>query len=217
MKQADPDVTIDHWTDAPISQLSDTEATLFNKIMDWIIDLSGAKVFLVNTDGIGAYPYYDPDAKGPTPFVSGLTLRGNPSGIVIAADAQHRPGVSLARTLTHEGLHALIRKFGFKETRGKLRVTIKEYLLTEEQQAKYVEISHATYNDAVLTIITDPSYARLTDAQKAERLNAMRSRLAEVVRNEFLLWLSQNTTSTDREDPKVSKETSAYVKKLLGW
>lgn len=124
VKQADPDVTIDHWTDAPISQLSDTEATLFNKIMDWIIDLSGAKVFLVNTDGIGAYPYYDPDAKVPTPFVSGLTLRGNPSGIVIAADAQHRPGVSLARTLTHEGLHALIRKFGFKETRGKLRATV---------------------------------------------------------------------------------------------
>ena len=124
IKQADPDITIDHWADAPISQLSDTEATLFNKIMDWIIDLSGAKVFLVNTDGIGAYPYYDPDAKGPTPFVSGLTLRGNPSGIVIAADAQHRPGVSLARTLTHEGLHALIRKFGFKETRGKLRATV---------------------------------------------------------------------------------------------
>ena len=124
MKQADPDLTIDHWTDAPISQLSDTEATLFNKILDWIIDLSGAKVFLVNTDGIGAYPYYYPDAKVPTPFVSGLTLRGNPSGIVIAADAQHRPGVSLARTLTHEGLHALIRKFGFKETRGKLRATV---------------------------------------------------------------------------------------------
>ena len=93
----------------------------------------------------------------------------------------------------------------------------KEYILTEEQREKYVEISHATYNDAVLTIITDPSYARLTDAQKAERLNAMRSKLAEVVRNEFLLWLSQNTTSTDREDPKVSKETAAYVKKLLGW
>ena len=93
----------------------------------------------------------------------------------------------------------------------------KEYILTEEQREKYVEISHATYNDAVLTIITDPSYARLTDAQKAERLNAMRSKLAEVVRNEFLLWLSQNTTSTDREDPKVSKETTAYVKKLLGW
>lgn len=93
----------------------------------------------------------------------------------------------------------------------------KEYILTEEQREKYVEISHATYNDAVLTIITDPSYARLTDAQKAERLSAMRSKLAEVVRNEFLLWLSQNTTSTDREDPKVSKETAAYVKKLLGW
>ena len=93
----------------------------------------------------------------------------------------------------------------------------KEYVLTEEQREKYVEISHATYNDAVLTIITDPSYARLTDAQKAERLNAMRSKLAEVVKNEFLLWLSQNTTSTDREDPKVSKETAAYVKKLLGW
>ena len=93
----------------------------------------------------------------------------------------------------------------------------KEYVLTEEQREKYVEISHATYNDAVLTIITDPSYARLTDAQKAERLNAMRSKLAEVVRNEFLLWLSQNTASTDREDPKVSKETAAYVKKLLGW
>ena len=120
-------------------------------------------------------------------------------------------------TLAHEGLRALIRKFGVKEIRGKLRVTIKEYLLTEEQQAKYVEISHATYNDAVLTIITDPSYARLTDEKKAERLNAMRSRLAEVVRNEFLLWLSQNTTSTDREAPKVSKETAAYVKKLLGW
>lgn len=124
MKQADPDLTIDHWTDAPISQLSDTEATLFNKILDWIIDLSGAKVFLVNTDGIGAYPYYYPDAKVPTPFVSGLTLRGNPSGIVIAADAQHRPGVSLARTLTHEGLHALIRKVGVKEMRGKLRATV---------------------------------------------------------------------------------------------
>lgn len=124
MKQADPDLTIDHWTDAPISQLSDTEATLFNKILDWIIDLSGAKVFLVNTDGIGAYPYYYPDAKVPTPFVSGLTLRGNPSGIVIAADAQRRPGVSLARTLTHEGLHALIRKVGVKEMRGKLRATV---------------------------------------------------------------------------------------------
>lgn len=93
----------------------------------------------------------------------------------------------------------------------------KEYVLTEEQREKYVEISHATYNDAVLTIITDPSYARLTDAQKAERLNAMRDKLSGVVKNEFLLWLSQNTTSTDREDPKVSKETAAYVKKLLGW
>lgn len=93
----------------------------------------------------------------------------------------------------------------------------KEYVLTEEQQEKYVEISHATYNDAVLTIITDPSYALLTDAQKAERLNAMRSRLSEVVKNEFLLWLSQNTTSTDREADKVSKETKRYVKALLGW
>ena len=93
----------------------------------------------------------------------------------------------------------------------------KEYVLTEEQQEKYVEISHATYNDAVLTIITDPSYALLTDAQKAERLNAMRSRLSEVVKNEFLLWLSQNTTSTDREADKVSKETKRYIKALLGW
>ena len=119
-------------------------------------------------------------------------------------------------TLAHEGLHALIRKFGVKEIRGKLRVTIKEYLLTEEQQAKYVEISHATYNDAVLAIITDPSYARLTDAQKAERLNAMRSRLSGVVKNEFLLWLSQNTTSTDRAEDKVSKEIKRYIKALLG-
>ena len=93
----------------------------------------------------------------------------------------------------------------------------KEYVLTEAQREKYVEISHATYNDAVLAIITDPSYARLTDAQKAERLNAMRSKLAEVVRNEFLLWLSQNTTSTDREADKVSKETKRYIKDLLGW
>lgn len=124
VKQADPDVTIDHWTDAPISQLSDTEATLFSKIMDWIIDLSGAKVFLVNTNSIGVDPYYDPDAKKPLPPAHGLTLRGNPSGLFIAADLQHRPAFSPARTLTHEGLHALIRKFGFKEIRGKLRTTV---------------------------------------------------------------------------------------------
>lgn len=53
--------------------------------------------------------------------------------------------------------------------------------------------------------------------QKAERLNAMRSELADVVRNEFLYWLSLNTTSTDREEDKVSIETKAYVKALLGW
>lgn len=94
MKRADPDVTIDHWTDAPISQLSDTEATLFSKIMDWIIDLSGAKVFLVNTDGIGVDPYYDPGAKDPAPAAHGLILRGNPSGIFIAADLQNRHGFS---------------------------------------------------------------------------------------------------------------------------
>ena len=45
----------------------------------------------------------------------------------------------------------------------------------------------------------------------------MRSRLSEVVKNEFLLWLSQNTTSTDREADKVSKETKRYIKDLLGW
>lgn len=93
----------------------------------------------------------------------------------------------------------------------------KEYVLTEEQQMEYVRLSREVYNDAVLTIITDPSYARLTDAQKAERLNAMRSRLSGVVKNEFLLWLSQNTTSTDREADKVSKETKRYIKDLLGW
>jgi len=32
-----------------------------------------------------------------------------------------------------------------------------------------------------------------------------------------LLWLSQNTTSTDREADKVSKETKRYIKALLGW
>ena len=45
----------------------------------------------------------------------------------------------------------------------------------------------------------------------------MRSRLSEVVKNEFLLWLSQTTTSTDREESKVSKETKRYIKVLLGW
>lgn len=45
----------------------------------------------------------------------------------------------------------------------------------------------------------------------------MRSRLSEVVKNEFLLWLSQNTTSTDREADKVSKETKRYIKALLDW
>lgn len=93
----------------------------------------------------------------------------------------------------------------------------KEYVLTEEQQMAYVRLSRDVYNDAVLTIITDPSYARLTDAQKAERLNAMRSSLAAEVKDRFLLWLSQNTTSTDREADKVSKETKRYVKALLGW
>lgn len=80
-----------------------------------------------------------------------------------------------------------------------------------------MEISHATYNDAVLTIITDPSYARLTDAQKAERLNAMRDKLSDVVRNEFLYRLSLNTTFTDREEDKVSAETRAYIRNLLDW
>lgn len=93
----------------------------------------------------------------------------------------------------------------------------KEYVLTEEQQMAYVRLSREVYNDAVLTIITDPSYARLTDAQKAERLNAMRSSLAAEVKDRFLLWLSQNTTSTDREADKVSKETKRYIKALLGW
>lgn len=93
----------------------------------------------------------------------------------------------------------------------------KEYVLTEEQQMAYVRLSREVYNDAVLTIITDPSYAQLTDAQKAERLNAMRSSLAAEVKDRFLLWLSQNTTSTDREADKVSKETKRYVKALLGW
>ena len=90
-------------------------------------------------------------------------------------------------------------------------------MLTEEQQMAYVRLSREVYNDAVLTIITDPSYARLTDAQKAERLNAMRSSLAAEVKDRFLLWLSQNTTSTDREADKVSKETKRYIKALLGW
>ena len=93
----------------------------------------------------------------------------------------------------------------------------KEYVLTEEQQMAYVRLSRDVYNDAVLTIITDPSYAQLTDAQKAERLNAMRSSLAAEVKDRFLLWLSQNTASTDREADKVSKETKRYVKALLGW
>lgn len=93
----------------------------------------------------------------------------------------------------------------------------KEYILTEAQREKYVEISHATYNDAVLTIITDPSFARLTDAQKAERLNAMRDKLSDVVRNEFVYRLSLNTTSTDREEDKVSAETRAYIRNLLDW
>ena len=93
----------------------------------------------------------------------------------------------------------------------------KEYVLTEEQQMAYVRLSREVYNDAVLTIITDPSYAQLTDAQKAERLNAMRSSLAAEVKDRFLLWLSQNTASTDREADKVSKETKRYVKALLGW
>lgn len=93
----------------------------------------------------------------------------------------------------------------------------KEYVLTEEQQMAYVRLSRDVYNDAVLTIITDPSYAQLTDAQKAERLNAMRSSLAAEVKDRFLLWLSQNTASTDREADKVSKETKRYIKALLGW
>ena len=93
----------------------------------------------------------------------------------------------------------------------------KEYVLTEEQQMAYVRLSREVYNDAVLAIITDPSYARLTDAQKAERLNAMRSSLAAEVKDRFLLWLSLNTTSTDREADKVSKETKRYIKALLGW
>lgn len=124
VKRADPDVNIDHWTDAPISQLSDAEATLFNEIADWIINLSGAKVFLVNTNSIGVDPYYNPDEKKPRPPAHGLTLRGNPSGLFIAADLPHRPTFSPARTLVHEGLHALIRKFGGKEIRGKLRTTV---------------------------------------------------------------------------------------------
>lgn len=124
VKRVDPDVKIDHWTDAPISQLSEAEATLFNKIADWIINLSGAKVFLVNTNSIGVDPYYNPDAKKPRPPAHGLTLRGDPSGLFIAADLQHRPTFSPARTLAHEGLHALIRKFGGKEIRGKLRTTV---------------------------------------------------------------------------------------------
>ena len=45
----------------------------------------------------------------------------------------------------------------------------------------------------------------------------MRSRLSEVVKNEFLLWLSQNTTSTDRAEGTVSKETKRYIQALLGW
>lgn len=94
VKRVEPNATIDHWTDAPISQLNDAEATLFNKQLDWIIGLSGAKVFLVNTDGIGVDPYYDPGAKDPAPAAHGLILRGNPSGIFIAADLQNRHGFS---------------------------------------------------------------------------------------------------------------------------
>ena len=93
----------------------------------------------------------------------------------------------------------------------------KSYKLTEEQQEAYVRLSREVYNDAVLTIMTDPSYAGLSDEAKARRLAAMRSKLSTEVKDRFLLWLSQNSASTDREDNPISKELVRYITKLLGW
>ena len=93
----------------------------------------------------------------------------------------------------------------------------KSYKLTEEQQEAYVRLSREVYNDAVLTVMADPSYAGLSDEAKARRLAAMRSKLSAEVKDRFLLWLSQNSTSTDREDNPISKELIRYITKLLGW
>ena len=93
----------------------------------------------------------------------------------------------------------------------------KSYKLTEEQQEAYVRLSREVYNDAVQTIMADPSYAGLSDEAKARRLAAMRSKLSTEVKDRFLLWLSQNSTSTDREENPISKELMRYITKLLGW
>ena len=81
----------------------------------------------------------------------------------------------------------------------------------------YVRLSREVYNDAVQTIMADPSYAALSDEAKARRLAAMRSKLSTEVKERFMLWLSQNSTSTDREDNLISKELTRYITELLGW
>ena len=108
---------IEDWSDAPVSQLRETEASSFTRAAEWVSRLTGADIYLLNTKRLGVA--LEPK-KGSRAAGQFLTLNGRPA-ILVSADLLVARGYSPARTLTHEGLHALFKKHGRDEMRGKLR------------------------------------------------------------------------------------------------
>jgi len=93
-----------------------------------------------------------------------------------------------------------------------------KFYLTDAQKDKYQEIAHNTYDTAFKILMKSSDYINAgSDERRAELLEAMRSSLADEVKDEFLNWLSKNSKSVPKEDTSEEKELQKKVKGIVGW
>lgn len=74
---------IEDWSDASVSQLRETEASLFTRVADWVSRLTDADIYLLNTKRLGVALGSEQGARAAGEFT---TINGRPA-IFIAACA----------------------------------------------------------------------------------------------------------------------------------
>lgn len=75
---------IEDWSDAPVSQLRETEASSFTRVAEWVSCLTGADIYLLNTKRLGVA--LEPQ-KGSRAAGQFLTINGRPAIFVAVCAA----------------------------------------------------------------------------------------------------------------------------------
>ena len=74
----------------------------------------------------------------------------------------------------------------------------REWVLTTEQQNKYVEMRDAEFEARMTSLLNSKAYQNADDAEKCEMIEELKSEVSDTVKEDFIAWLSRNARSTPR-------------------